>query len=194
VLHALNGVEQLISSSSYRVFGYDPKTGKELWSADTPGFCPVPVPLVENDWIFACAGFDKAHLLAFRKEADKPPQLVWKTMRSVSLVPSPVLVDQYIYMVSDGGIASCVEASTGRTVWNERITGKYWASVLHADGRIHCFAEDGTTTLLAALPEFKILARNKLDGEIVATPAIADHGLIIRTKTHLYRVATVQTK
>jgi outer membrane protein assembly factor BamB len=188
VLHTLNGVEQLISASSYRIFGYEPETGRELWAVETPGFCPVPVPLVQNDWIFVCAGFDKAQLCAFHKEPGKPPKQIWKSMRSVPQVSSPVLVEQHIFMVSDGGIASCVEAASGRTVWHERLGGKYWASLLHCDGRIYCFAEDGKTTILAALPEFKVMATNRLDGEIMATPAMADTALFLRTKSHLYRL------
>jgi outer membrane protein assembly factor BamB len=191
VLSLLNGAEQLISSSSYRVFGYDPETGQELWTVETPNFCPVPTPLVQNDWIFACAGFDKAQLCAFHKESGKAPVLAWKSTRSIPLVPSPVLVGQHIYTVSDGGIASCLEAASGRTVWNERIGGKFWASLLHSEGRIYCFAEDGSAKILSATPKFHILATNRLDGEIMATPAMVDRALIVRTKTHLYRLEEV---
>jgi outer membrane protein assembly factor BamB len=189
VLHALNDVPQLISSTSYRLFGYQPETGKELWGLETPGFCPVAVPLVRSNWIYVCTGFNKAELWAFRSEqAGKPPQQVWKTARSAPLVPSPVLAGDYLYMINDGGIASCLEAASGRVLWNERVGGTYWASLVHARGRIYCFAEDGTTTVLNTGPEFKALARNRLDGEIMATPAVADHALFLRTKTHLYRL------
>ena len=189
VFQALNEVPQLISSTSYRLFGYQPETGKELWGAETPGFCPVPVPLVRSNWIYVCTGFNKAELWAFRYEQDgKPPQRVWKTNRSAPLVPSPVLAGDYLYMITDSGIASCLEAASGRLLWNERVGGTYWASLVHARARIYCFAEDGTTTVLSAGPQFKALAKNRLNGEIMATPAVAEHALFVRTKTHLYRL------
>ena len=190
MLRDWNGAQQLISSSSYRLFAYDPPTGRELWSVEIPGFCAVPAPLVKEDWLFVCTGFNKAQLYAFQSSTsqDKPPRLMWKLTRSAPLVPSPVLVDNHIYMVADNGVASCVEARTGRLIWNERIGGTYWASVLSSPGRVYFFAEDGSTTILAASPQFRVLAKNQLNGEIMATPAMTDNALFVRTKTHLYRL------
>jgi outer membrane protein assembly factor BamB len=149
----------------------------------------VPAPLVKEDWLFVCTGFNKAQLYAFQSTShDKPPRLMWKLTRSAPLVPSPVLVDEHIYMVADNGVASCVEARTGRLIWNERIGGTYWASVLSSPGRVYFVAENGSTTILAASPQFRVLAKNQLNGEIMATPAITDNALFVRTRTHLYRL------
>ena len=189
LLAALNGVEQIISSSSFRLFGYEPASGKELWSAEIPGFCPIPVPTVRSNRIYVCTGYNKAELWAFEaQDGGKPPLRVWKTTRSVPLISSPVLVRDFLYFVSQEGIASCVEAESGDLLWNERLGGTYWASPLYAKGRVYFFAENGTTTILPASPEFSVLAKNKLDGEIMATPAAFEDSLILRTKTHLYRL------
>ena len=98
------------------------------------------------------------------------------------------LHDGLVYFVDDGGIASCVESKTGKDVWRQRIGGNYSASPLYADGRIYFFSEDGTTTVIAPGREFKKLAENKLDGGFMASPAVSGKALILRTKTHLYRV------
>lgn len=189
LLASLNGVEQIISSSSYRLFGYEPVSGKELWSVEIPGFCPIPVPTVRSNRIYVCTGYNKAELWAFEtQDGGKPPKRVWKMTRSVPLISSPVLVQDFLYFVSQEGIASCVEAESGDMLWNERLGGAYWASPLYAKGRVYFFAENGTTTILSASPEFSVLAKNKLDGEIMATPAAFEDALILRTKTHLYRL------
>lgn len=184
----LNGIPQIISSSSYRLFGYDPASGKELWSADLPGFCPVPVPVVSGDWIYVCTGYNKAELWAFSSKRGAAPTREWKVSRSVPLISSPVLGGQHLYFVSQDGIASCVEAASGDTCWNERLKGAFWASPLYSAEGVYFFAEDGTATVVSAGPKFQVLARNSLDDEIMATPASVENALFLRTRQHLYRI------
>jgi outer membrane protein assembly factor BamB len=102
--------------------------------------------------------------------------------------PSPVLVDDLLYVVNDAGIATCVEADTGQIVWQQRLDGNFYASPIYGAGRIYLFARNGATTVLAPGRAPRILAVNKLEGTVMASPAVSDHALFVRSKTHLYRI------
>ena len=112
----------------------------------------------------------------------------WQLKRSVPNKPVPVVRGDLIFMVSDGGVASCVDRHTGDVIWNERIGGNYSASPLVAGDRLYCLSEEGKTVVLAAGREFKVLAENQLPGGFMASPAVDGNALVLRTKTHLYRV------
>ena len=90
-------------------------------------------------------------------------EIVWKSKRNVPKKPSMQLANDLLFTIDDGGIASCLEARTGREVWRERIGGNYSASPLHADGRIYFFSEEGKTTVIAAERTFRKLAENTLE-------------------------------
>jgi hypothetical protein len=93
-----------------------------------------------------------------------------------------------LYVVSDSGVATCLAAKTGATLWRHRLGGSFSASPLSADGRIYFFAESGDATVIEPAREYKELALNHLEGRIMATPAIVGHAIILRTDTHLYRI------
>jgi outer membrane protein assembly factor BamB len=102
--------------------------------------------------------------------------------------PVPVVRGDLIFMVSDGGVASCVDRHTGDVIWNERIGGTFSASPLLAGDRLYCLSEEGKTVVLAAGREFKVLAENQLTDGFMASPAVDGNALILRTKTQVYRV------
>ena len=103
-------------------------------------------------------------------------------------MPSPLLVDDLLYLLGDSGVVRCVEAATGNEVWQERIGGEYYASPLCADGNIYCFSREGKTTLLKAGRSLEVRATNMLDDGFMASPAVSGKALFVRTKTHLYRI------
>ena len=108
--------------------------------------------------------------------------------RGVPNKPSILLVDDLIYMINDGGIATCIDAKTGEPVWQQRIGGDYSASPLYADGRVWFFNQDGKTTVLKAGRVFEQVGENHLDEGFMATPAIVGKAFYLRTRTHLYRI------
>jgi outer membrane protein assembly factor BamB len=114
--------------------------------------------------------------------------VVWKVKRGVSNKPSILLIGDLIYLVSDAGILSCVEAKTGAQVWQKRIGGEYSASPVFADGKIWFFSEEGKTTVIKPGRVFEQLAENQLDDGFLASPAIANKAFFLRTRTHLYRI------
>jgi outer membrane protein assembly factor BamB len=185
------GEPVLVSIGSKATYGYDPRTGKERWRVEERGAhsgSTRPVP--GHGLIFYPTGFPTGQLLAIRLAADvnSPPDVVWRVTRGVPNKPSVQLVGDLIFMVNDVGIASCVEAKTGTVVWTSRIAGTYSAAPISAAGRVYFFSEDGKTTVIDAGREFKVLAENLLDDGFMASPAMVANALVLRTKTHLYRI------
>ena len=97
-----------------------------------------------------------------------------------------------LYVVHDQGTASCLEALTGKLVWQKRLGGNFSASPLYADGKIYFMNEDGVTTVIRPGRTCEILATNRLDDGCMASPAVADGAIVLRTKTHLYRIDATQ--
>ena len=103
-------------------------------------------------------------------------------------MPSPLLVDKEIYFVHDGGVATCLDALTGKRIWQERLGGNHDASPIEIRGRLYLVNREGKTTVLAAGRKFDVLATNQLDGNFKASPAVADGALFLRNGTHLFRI------
>jgi outer membrane protein assembly factor BamB len=186
------GRPELISIGAKATYGYEPTTGKELWRVEErTSHSGSTRPVVGKELIFFPTGFSKGQLLAVRpggKGDITTTHVAWREKRNVPCKPSLILKDDLLFMVDDGGIASCLEAKSGQEVWRERVGGNYSASPLAAPGRIYVFNEEGKTTVLQASREFKILGESKLDDGFMASPAVAGNALILRTKTHLYRI------
>jgi len=139
--------------------------------------------------IFYATGWATGQLLAIRLGAGAAsPEVVWKVTRGVPNKPSLALVGDLLFMVNDSGIVSCVEAPTGAAVWTSRLGGTYSASPIAAGGRVYLFNEDGKATVIDAGREFKVLAENQLDDGFMASPAVAGDALVLRTRTHVYRI------
>jgi len=101
---------------------------------------------------------------------------------------SPILIDNIIYTISDNGVATCRNAQTSEIYWSKRILGDCSASPVYAAGRIYFFGEDGRTSILKPGKQFIALAKNKIEGRIMASIAIAEESIFLRTDTHLYRI------
>jgi outer membrane protein assembly factor BamB len=171
---------------------YDPLSGDELWRVDHgPGFSNVARPVFDGKLLFLNTGLGKAQLWAVRPDGVgdvSETHVVWRETRQVPAMSSPVLSNGRIYMVTDGGVASCLDVETGETLWRERMPGKYSASPLAGAGRVYFWSHEGRTTVTADSEEFKVLARNDVDGMLMASPAAVDGDLVLRTDTHLYRI------
>jgi outer membrane protein assembly factor BamB len=108
--------------------------------------------------------------------------------KAAPLNPSPLLLGDELYLVSDNGIATCLDAVSGEQHWQERIGGNFSASPTFADGRIYFLDEEGKTTVVASGKKFEVLASNQLEGRTLASPAMVDSSIFLRTDTHLYRI------
>ena len=191
VLETIDGKPTLISPGSNWLYAYDPATGKELWKVEYGGlgFSLVPRPVTGHGMIFMSTGYMRAKLLAVRYQNTAKPDIVWSYNRGVSTQPSPLLVGNELYFITEsGGLVTCLDARTGKSHWVERIGGNYSASPTHANGKIYFHNREGTTTVLAAGRKFKVLAKNKLTGQHMASAAVDGNAMILRTDKALYRI------
>ena len=188
----IDGKPLLISQGANAAYGYDPLTGEEYWRVEErSSHSGGTRPLVGHGLIFFPSGWSQGQLLAVKPGGRghvTSTHVAWRVTKAVAKKPSLLLVDDVIYMNNDGGILTAIEAKTGQELWSERIGGNYSASPLFANGNAYFFSEEGKTTVIAGGREFKKLAENKLDGGFMASPAVTDKALILRTKTHLYRI------
>jgi outer membrane protein assembly factor BamB len=186
------GKQQVVIPGAQWCIAYEPQTGKEIWRIDHGhGFSLVPRPVFDGKLLFYCTGFMSDRLIAVRPEGTgdvTKTHIAWEKQKQVPMMSSPLVVKNRVYMVSDRGVATCMDAATGEEIWRERIPGRYCASPLYADGRVYIGNTDGLTFVLAAGDEFKILAENQLDGQLMASPVPVDETLIVRAGSNLYRV------
>jgi outer membrane protein assembly factor BamB len=192
---SLNGRPILLSSGAKAHYAYDPRTGKELWRIDhLDQHSASTRPLLAHGLAYFPTGFGKAELLvvhADRVGALTTGDVAWHQKRSIPKKPSLLVVGELLFMVDDGGIASCYKAVSGDLVWQERLAaraGNFSASPLFSNGRIYMSNEEGKTYVFAAAREFKLLATNELEAGCMASPAVTDEAILLRTKTHLYRI------
>jgi outer membrane protein assembly factor BamB len=183
---------ELISPASYEAFAYDPRTGKELWKVHHASYSPAACPVFGQGLLFVVTGRGKTELWAMRVDGHgdvTDTHVAWKIGDPpVPQEPSLLLVDDLLYMVSNNGVATCLEAATGKPVWSERIGGNFLASPILADGRIYFFNTQGKTTVIKAGRAYEVLATNTLDSGFMASPSVMGKALFLRTKTHLYRI------
>jgi outer membrane protein assembly factor BamB len=183
--------ELVIMTAAEWVYAYDPLSGEEIWNVKHPGFSVAPRPVYGHGLVFVCSGYILPEFLAIRPEGTgdlTASGVAWKTDKGVPSKPSPLLVGDELYLVTDAGVVSCLDAKTGKQHWRQRVGGNFSASPIAAEGRIYACGEDGVTVVFAAAQPFKELARNQLDGRFMASPAVAGKALFLRTDTHLYRV------
>jgi outer membrane protein assembly factor BamB len=191
VIHTGTG-RQVISNVAERVVAYDAETGKEVWSVGQgDNYAQVPRPVYGDGLVFTCGGYFHPVVYAIRPDGRgdvSKTHVAWSSRSAVPLTASPLLVGAELYLVSDDGIATCVDARTGKARWRERLGGSFSASPVAADGRIYFLNEEGTTVVVAAGRRFRKLAVNRLEGRTLASPAVAGKAIYLRTDSHLYRI------
>lgn len=186
-----DGRQQLLTIGSKAAYSYDPATGREIWKLNHAGFSPAARPVFDGKNAYVATGNGKGEMLSVRVDGQgdvTDTHINWRNGRGFPRMPSPVLVHGLLLMVSDSGIVSCLEAVSGKELWQERLGGDYAASLLYGDGRVYCFGQDGKATVLNAARTYEVLASNRLNDGFMASPAVDGRALILRTKTHLYRI------
>ncbi len=189
----VNGAAQAVSTGASGATAYDPATGKPIWRVRyAEGYSNVPRPVFGHGLVFLATGYDKPTLIAVRPDGKgdvTDTHVAWRLDRNAPNNPSPLLVGEELYLVSDNGIATCLDAKTGQAHWRERLGGTFSASPFHAAGRIYFLDEAGATTVLKPGKTFESLARNELKARTLASPAPLEGALLLRTDKSLYRIA-----
>jgi outer membrane protein assembly factor BamB len=192
----VNGHAQLISPSAVATIAYDPADGHELWKVYHGGMNAAARPLFGDGRVFLTTG-DRGspgewhRLLAINPDAHgdaTKSHVLWTHDKGVPARSSFLLIDDLLFMVSDNGVVSCLEAKSGKEVWQQRVGGTYYSSPIYAEGHLYFFDDSGDSHVLEAGRDPKVLAHNHLDAGCMASPAVAGKALFVRTKTHLYRI------
>ena len=186
--------EFICADTGSGVMGIDTLSGKINWQQN-PGYKQRSLgsPAFKDD-VFFCtfgSGGGGKETAAIDLRSGKPEPLNYPVIKDMPYVPSPLVVGDYMYLLGDGGILSCVEFKTGKEVYKERLNGtkgssKYFSSPVSADGKIYCGSQQGDVIVVKAGPKFEQLSASKLDSPINATPAIAYNHLFIRTANSLF--------
>ena len=185
--------DQVISIGAFRVGAYDPANGKEIWRASyADGFSNVPRPVYGHGLVYIATGFQQPSLIAVRPDGSGDvtrTHIAWELKRGAPFTPSPVMVGDELYVLNDGGILTAVDARTGNILWQQRLGGNYSASPLFVDGKLFFSSEEGVTTVLVPGKEFRRVATNRLEGAMLASIAVSNGALFIRTDSHLYKLS-----
>jgi outer membrane protein assembly factor BamB len=186
----------LVASGAEAVIAYDPATGKERWRANGTQSHPIPSPVAGHGMVFLSAGSSSKRALAIRLgqsgDLTDSPSIVWRYNKGAAYVPSPILYGDYFYLMSDTGILTCLDAKTGKVVYEGGrvpIPATFTASPVAFDGKLLLTSEDGDTFVIKAGPAHEVLATNSLDEPVYASLALV-HGVIyVRGERHLFAIA-----
>ena len=182
---------QLISPAAKAAIAYDPRNGKELWRIRYDNHSATARPIFGHGLVYINSGFSRANLIAVRPTGRgdvTDSHVSWIVDRGIGSKPSSLLIGDLIYTVHDRGTALCLDARTGESVWQERVGKNFSAAPLFGDEKIYFMDETGTSTVLRPGRRPTVLATNRLDDGCMASPAVLGRALLVRTKTHLYRI------
>ena len=178
----------------------DPQTGEVAWElpdvfdpTDAEDKRAIGSPFVAGGLIYGNCGFvgGKKFVVAVRppNSVGSQPELVFRLDRNTNHMPTGLVVGKRLFMWSDAGILVCADAETGKTLWQERIGGKFSSSPVAVDGKVYCLSDDGEVIVVAAADTFTELGRVQLDEGTAATTAVAGDALYFRTFGKLYALA-----
>jgi outer membrane protein assembly factor BamB len=186
----MNGQSTVVSPAADWVYGYEPATGKELWKLPYGelGFSMSVRPVADAESIYLSTSYGKSQVIALKYAGLKTPEIAWRNNKNAPKMCSPVLANDLLFYVDDGGIVSCIDPATGDAYYRERLGGKFSASPILADNKLYFASREGVVTVIPAGREFKILAQNTLEGSLMASPVAVDGTLYLRTDKALYRI------
>ncbi len=190
------GKKQIIITATTKVRAYDYETGTQIWEAAGIGVNPIPLPVQQNDLVYVMSGYRNPNLMAIRLgrtgDLTGTDAIVWSTTRGLSYTASPVLHDNRLYVVTDSAQLTCFNATTGEPLYQQARLPKpynFKASPVGARGKLYLSTEEGDVVVVKMGDTFEVVATNTLaDQSFIATPAIADGDIFLRSRTHLFRI------
>ena len=170
----------------------DPRTGTEFWRVTyDDGYSVVPRPVFANGLVYVCTGYNSPTLIAIKPDGKgdvTKTHVAFTVKKNAPHNPSPLVVGDALYLISDSGILSCLDARTGEERWNERVGKAYSSSPLYAGGLIYLLDEAGTTTVFKPGTTYDPVATNKLNEKAQASCGVDGGALFLRTEKALYRI------
>jgi outer membrane protein assembly factor BamB len=180
---------ELIVNSSERVDVYDPRTGSLLWHVGGPNRFPIPVPAHHDGIVYMSRGYRSGPYMAIRPGGSgdvSDTQVLWSVPTGAPYISSLVYDAGHLYMANDVGVISAIEAKSGKRVWQDRVGGVFAASPVAGDGKIYFPSENGEVIVLRSGPSPEVIARNSVGERLVASLAISNGRIFIRSDDHLY--------
>ena len=203
VVAKIGGRDEVIVSWPGTMKSYNPATGDVLWSCaglskeSSTDKLVYTTPLVTQDVVVAMGGFGNAWLgVKTGGSGDvTDSHRLWRNKQAPQRIGSGVILGEHIFMVNEPGTAQCIEWKTGNILWTDRLTSTTWANLLHADGRLYTTSLDGESVVFAANPEkLEVLARNKIPERTLASLAVSNGEMFLRTYNHLWCLAKPAAK
>lgn len=189
---------QLICMASQWMLALNPDNGEEIWRVyHGKGFSVVPRPVFADGLVYFATGFGKPQLWAVRVDGSgdvTDTHVEWTERQGIPQKPSPLLHDGRIYVVADNGVATCFDASDGHQIWKQRIGGDHSSSPILAGGHLYFGSHEGKVTVIEPGDEGKVVAENQLEGKIMASPAVVEDALVLRTDRAVYRIQRQETR
>ena len=183
---------QMVSIGAKGVYSYDPENGKELWKAEHRGWSIAPRPVYGEGLVFTMIDRDRPEMWAINPNGSgdiTETHIQWKETKRMPPRASPIIIKGLLFVVDRNGYISCIEAKSGKSIWQKRIKGRFSASPILANNLIYFFNEDTVCTIIKPTRELEIVAENKLsDDKLMATPAFDENSIFIRTKKKLTRI------
>ena len=189
----VSGKTIMISPGAKSCFAYNPINGKELWNITYSGYSNASRTVIYKDNAIINSGYGKPHLISVKIDPSAAGDISgthinWDIFKRVPKRSSPIIVGDQLYMTTDEGILTCLDAKTGESNWSDRMPGHYSASPIFADGKLYFFSEMGHCYVIAPGGDYNLISKNKLDSGFMASPAISGKAIYARSKTHLYRI------
>ena len=189
---SVDGQPQVISPGAHHAYAYNARTGKELWYIEYgEGFSNVPRPVYAHGLVYICSGFFQPVLFAVRPGGQgnvTQSEVAWSFPRTVPLTPSPIVVGNELYMVSDNGVATCLDAKSGKLVWQHRIGGNHSASPIFAGGNIYFLSEEGECTVITPGTTYQEIGKSEVGERTLASLAVSGGAIYLRGDRHLFRI------
>jgi outer membrane protein assembly factor BamB len=191
---------ELIATGTETVIAYDPATGKELWRTKGVESNAIPSPVFTREMVVLSAGYPAKVAYAVRLGASgevKESDYLWKYTKGTSYVPSPILYGDYIYLMTDKGLMTCLDAKTGAVKYEGGrvpVPATFTASPVAFGGQILLTSEDGDTFFVKAGPKHEVIRTNSVGEPVYSSPAIADGMIFIRGERHLFGIAKAAGK
>jgi outer membrane protein assembly factor BamB len=200
IARTADGRDVLVTNGT-KIRGYDPASGKQLWTLGPNSEITIGTPVAGNGLVYVTGGYPPVRPIyairpgaegdiSLQKGQESNQSVAWSNMNEGTYIPTPLLYDGYLFTLNINGVLSAYDPQTGKRAFRGRVGtgGAFSASPVGADGRLYIASEDGEVYVISATPDMKQLAKNDMKEVIMATPAISDGLIVLRTMGHLYGI------